>query len=386
MLFRRSLLNELISTAIGAFLVLFGIVIAQRTGYLIKLAAKGSLPNDAITVILGFTMIRFLPMLLSVSIFLSILMTLSRWYRDSEMIIWLSSGQSIKSLIRPILTFCAPVILAILLLSLFITPWANNKVEDYRVLLESRDELAAISPGVFKEASHAERVFFVESFDELGNVVKNIFVQSVQHQKLGIIVAAEGSRLKEKNGDNFLVMQNGRRYQGKPGTPEYSVTEFERYAIRIEPTEIIPKPPSAQSKSSFSLFKEKNNTHTAELEWRFAMPISALILALFAIPLSALDPRAGKSANFILAIIIYVIYSNLISIVQAWIAQGKINALIGLWPVHLFFLAIALYMFKRNLEQKPLIPDLFAQFKKNRGHKKASRPIPPSKKKYENSF
>lgn len=372
MLFRRSLTQELIATATGAFLILFGIVIAQRTGYLIKLAAKGALPNDAIAVILGFTMIRFLPMLLSVSVFLSILMTLSRWYRDSEMIIWLSSGLSLRNLVRPIFTFCGPILVAILILSLWVTPWANQKIDAYRIQLESRDELAAISPGVFKEASNAERVFFIESFDELGNVVKNIFVQSIQHQKVGIIVAAEGSRYKAKNGDNFLVMHHGRRYQGTPGTAEYSVTEFERYAIRIEPNEVIPKPPSAQSKSSLDLLKDKTSTHMAELQWRIAMPISAMILAFLAIPLSTLDPRAGKSANFILAIILYVIYSNLISILQAWVAQEKINALIGLWPVHLLFFALAMYMFNRVNRQLPLFPDVLSGFSEKFKRKKTA--------------
>jgi lipopolysaccharide export system permease protein len=381
MLFRRSLTQELIATATGAFLILFGIVIAQRTGYLIKLAAKGALPNDAITVILGFTMIRFLPMLLSVSVFLSILMTLSRWYRDSEMIIWLSSGLSLRNFVRPIFAFCGPILLVILILSLWVTPWANQKIDTYRIQLESRDELAAISPGVFKEASNAERVFFIESFDELGNVVKNIFVQAVQHEKVGVIVAAEGSRYKAKNGDNFLVMHHGRRYQGTPSTSEYLITEFERYAIRIEPNEVIAKPPSAQSKSSLELLKEKTSTHMAELQSRIAMPISAMILAFLAIPLSTLDPRAGKSANFILAIILYVIYSNLISILQAWVAQERINPLIGLWPVHLLFFALAVYMFHRVNRQLSLFPDIFSGLSQKIKPKKVTNTAPVNKQK-----
>lgn len=358
MLFRRSLLQELISSAAGAFLILVGIVIAQRAGYLIQLAAKGILPNDAITTMLGFNMIRFLPMLLSLSLFLAILLTLSRWYRDSEMVIWFSSGLSINSWVRPVLTFTIPVVALISFLSLFITPWATNKVEDYRTQLESRDDLAAISPGVFKESTHADRVFFVESFDELGNVVKNIFVQSIQHQKLGIIVSAQGNRLVEKNGDNFLIMQNGRRYQGARGTAEFSTTEFKTYAIRVEAAEARRDPPSTQSISSQELLQNKNNTNIAELQWRLSMPISALILALLAIPLSALDPRAGRSANFALALIIYILYNNLLSIIQAWIAQGKINGIIGLWPVHLLFAMLAIYMFYRRTQQLPIIPSI----------------------------
>lgn len=356
MLFRRSLTQELISTAAGAFLILVGIVIAQRAGNLIRLAAKGILPNDAITTLLGFNMVKFLPMILSLTLFLAVLMTLSRWYRDSEMVIWFSSGMSITAWIRPVLNFVLPVILLILLLSLFVMPWAISKGEDFRMQLESRDELASISPGVFKESSNGERVFFIESFDELGNIVKNVFVQSIQHQKLGIIVAAEGHRMIEKNGDHFVVMENGRRYQGTRGTAEYSTTQFEKYAIRVEAKEAKQRPPSTESQASKDLFFSNNLAHKAELQWRFAIPISALILSLLAIPLSALDPRAGRSANFMLTLIIYIIYNNLLSIMYAWIIQDKVHFVVGLWPVHLVFMALVVYMFYRRALQMPILP------------------------------
>lgn len=336
-------------------MVLLGIVVAQRVAYYIGVAAKGSLASDAINTLLGFTMLKYLPMLLSLTLFLAVLLTLSRWYRDSEMVVWFSSGLSITNWIRPVMMFAVPVILMIALLSLFVTPWATHKGSDFRDQLKSRDELASISPGVFKESRHADRVYFVESFDELGNVVKNIFVQSRQHQKLGIIVAAEGHRDKEKNGDDFLVMENGRRYEGKPNTPEFSITQFERYAIRIEPTEIEQEPPSTQSKGNAELLRERNAGSHAELQWRFAMPISAFILVLLAVPLSFVDPRAGRSANLMIALLIYIIYNNLLSIMQAWLAQGKLTPMIGLWPVHLFFLVLTFYMFYRRIFQRPLL-------------------------------
>ena len=360
MLFRRSLLQELVSTAAGAFLILIGIVIAQRAGNFIRLAAKGILPNDAITTMLGFSMIKFLPMILSLTLFLTVLMTLSRWYRDSEMVIWFSSGISITGWIRPILGFVTPVIVFVAVLSLFVMPWATNKGEEYRTELESRDDLASISPGVFKESNNGERVFFIESFDELGNVVKNIFVQSIQHQKLGIIVAAEGHRAIEENGDHFVVMENGRRYQGSRGSAEFSTTQFEQYAIRVEAKEVKEKPSSTQSKSSQELLQSKNNVNNAELQWRMAIPISALILSLLAIPLSALDPRAGRSANFAMALVIYIIYNNLLSIMQAWIAQGRVHGMIGLWPVHALFLTLTIYMFYRRAFQLPIVPDFLS--------------------------
>ena len=130
------------------FLILMGIVIAQRAGYFVQLAAKGVLPNDAISTLLGFNMVKFLPMILSLSIFLAVLLTLSRWHRDSEMVVWFSSGLSITQWIRPILTFAIPVVMIITLLSLVVMPWAIQKGQDYRTQLKSRDELSTISPGM----------------------------------------------------------------------------------------------------------------------------------------------------------------------------------------------------------------------------------------------
>lgn len=361
-IFKKSLSNELISTAGGLFLILMGIVIAQRAGYLVRSAAKGWIPNDAITTLLGFNMVKFLPMILSLTIFLSVLMTLTRWHRDSEMAVWFSSGLSVNNWIKPILNFAAPVTVVIFLLSFFVMPWATQKVEDYRVQLKSRDEVASISPGVFKESNGGERIYFIEGFDQLGNVVKNIFIQSSQHQKTGVIVSSIGHRDKAENGDNFIVLEQGRRYESKPNTAEVSTTEFERYAIRIETKEVARKPNSTDALSTEQLLRSELPADQAELQWRLAIPISALILVLLAVPLSFVDPRAGRSLNLMFALLIYIIYNNILSIFQAWVTQGRLSSLIGLWPVHVFFLLLAFYMYYRRTYLLPIIPAFFSFF------------------------
>lgn len=355
-IFKKSLLHELISTAGALFLILIGIVVAQRAGYLTRLASKGILPNDAITTLLGFNMVKFLPMILSLTIFLSVLLTLTRWHRDSEMAVWFSSGLSISKWIRPILSFAIPVVIVVSLLSFLVMPWATQKVEDYRVQLKSRDELASITPGVFKESNGGDRIYFVESFDELGKVVKNIFVQSTQHQKNGVIVASEGSRDKAKNGDNFIVLHNGRRYEGKPDSAEVSSTEFERYTIRIETKEVAREPNSNNATSTQALLNSASPAAAAELQWRLAIPISALILVLLAVPLSFVDRRTGRSLNLMFALLIYIIYNNILSIFQAWITQGRLSTMIGLWPVHMLFILLALYMYYRRTYLLPIVP------------------------------
>jgi lipopolysaccharide export system permease protein len=359
MIFKRSLQQELLQTAIGAFAVLFGIVIAQRITYYIGIAANGSIASNAINTLLGFSMLKFLPMLLSLTLFLAVLLTLTRQHRDSEMIIWFSSGIGLTKWIKPVLTFATPIIVLIGFLTLFVTPWATSKSGEYKTQLQRQDELATITPGVFKESKSADRIYFIESFDKLGYEVKNIFIQSMQHQRLGIIVASKGHRETMPNRDNFLIMEKGRRYEGKPGTAEFSSTTFERYAIRLESKEAKEKPPIViQAIPSSALLQERNASNNAEIQGRIATPISALILVLLAIPLSFVDPRSGRSGNMMMAVLIFIIYNNLISIAQAWIGQGRLAGVAGLWPVHAIFLALTIYMFYRRALQLPLMPSI----------------------------
>jgi lipopolysaccharide export system permease protein len=357
MIFKRSLSQELLHTAIGAFAVLFGIVIAQRLTYYIGIAANGGIASNAINTLLGFSMLKFLPMLLSLTLFLAVLLTMTRQHRDSEMVIWFSAGQGLSSWIRPILSFSGPIIILIAFLSLFVTPWATNKSSDYKTQLKKQDELATITPGMFKESKHANRVYFVEAFDQLGTTVKNIFIQSIQHQRLGVIVAKEGHRETMANNDNFLVMLQGRRYEGKPESSEFSSTTFDKYAVRIEAKESKELPiVSVQSLSSETLISERTPANNAEIQGRFAIPISSLILVLLAIPLSFVDPRSGRASNMAMAILIYIIYNNMISITQAWLVQGRLSPMIGLWPVHLTFVLLTVYLFYRRAFQLPILP------------------------------
>jgi lipopolysaccharide export system permease protein len=356
MIFKRSLLQELFSTALSTFMVLLGIMVAQRITYYLGFAARGGVASDAIGTLLGFSVLRFLPLLLTLTLFVTVLMTLTRWHRDSEMVVWFTSGQGIYALIRPLLTFAMPIIVLIGLLSLFIAPWAVQKGIDYREQMESGDELSAMVPGMFKESKNAERVYFVESYSTLQNKINNIFAQSMQHQKLGIIVAKEGTHETAKNGDSFLTLINGRRYENTPDTPEFGVMEFERYILRIEPAEAKQEPPTPRSKSSSDLLAERTPDNAAELEWRLSLPISAFMLVLLAIPLSFVDPRAGRSANLIMALLVYIIYNNILSILQSWVVRGKLMPLIGLWPAHLLAFILFVYLFYRRLFLLPLLP------------------------------
>jgi lipopolysaccharide export system permease protein len=350
MIFRTALLRELAAASAAIFVVLVGIVLTTVLVRLLGQAASGAITSTGIVALLGFALINYLPVLLSLTLFIAVLMTLTRSYRDSEMVVWFAAGMSLTQWIRPVLTFAAPLVLLIALLSLVLSPWAVSNTEEFRRQMDSRSDVSQVTPGVFRESRHAERVYFMEEVPGADNLVANVFVSSTQHGRQGVMVAARGFQEIAENGDRFLVLLNGRRYEGEPGSTEYKVYEFERYAMRVETVESrAPRAPSTKALTTFELLREPTPRNLAELSFRVGMPTATLILSLLAIPLSFVNPRAGRSLNLVLALLIYMTYSNLISITQASIAQSRISPMTGLLGVHAVMLLLLFVLFYRRL-------------------------------------
>jgi lipopolysaccharide export system permease protein len=348
MIFHKTLLREMTSTALATFLVLLGIVLATQLVRLLALAAGGAITSTSVIALLGLTLIGFLPTLLSLTLFVSVLMTISRAYRDSEMVVWFCSGVSLTRWVRPVLMFALPLVFTIGVLGFALSPWAAGKAEDYRKILDSRDDASAISPGVFRESRQADRVYFVEKVSTSDNHLANVFVGSTQHGKTGVMVAQQGFQEIAPNGDRFLVLMNGHRYEGEPGHADFKIYEFERYAVRIEMREAI-RAPGTKNMQTLDLIEQGKPRHLGELSWRIGLPLSALLLALLAIPLAFVNPRAGRSMHLILAVLVYMIYVNLLSVIQASIAQSRLHIVPGLLLLHTTVALLLLALFYRRL-------------------------------------
>lgn len=351
MIFQRAVRREFTQAAIGVFVALFAILLTTQLIRLLGQAAAGQVSSEAVVALLGFSALNSLPVLLSLTLFMAILLTLSRCYRDSEMIVWFASGQPLTAWVRPVLTFTLPVVVTIALLSLLISPWALKMSAEYRQKLsgQSNNDSAQVTPGAFKESSSAERVVFVEALADDSSQVRNVFVSSLQHQKLGVMMAAKGYPEQMENGDRFMVMEHGRRYEVTPGQPEFRVLEFARYALRVETRESQGIEETPRNTSTRNLLKNRVPGNMAEVLWRIGVPISALVLSLLAIPMSFVNPRAGRSANLILALLTFTIYSNLLSVSQAWVAQGRLSFAMGWWLVHLLMAALLPLLFFRRI-------------------------------------
>ena len=350
MIFQRALLREFTGLAGAVFMMLFSIALTTQLIRLLGRAAGGQIPSDAVIAFVGFFALGSLPVLLSLTMFISVLLTLTRGWRDSEMVIWFGSGLSLAAWLKPVMLFALPQIVLIAALSLFISPWAAQMAGQYGKRLESRNDVTRISPGVFGETSNKERVYFVESVSDDSDTVQNVFVASVHQSRTGVSMSRTGHTETAPNGDRFIVLGKGRRYEGVPGDADYRITEFDRYAARIETREGAEPAATPKSQPSWLLITNPTNVNLGEMMWRVGIPVSALVLALLAIPMSFVNPRAGRSVNLLFALFIFIVYSNLLSVSQARVAQGRLDFAIGCWLVHAGMVVLLVAMFAQRMQ------------------------------------
>jgi lipopolysaccharide export system permease protein len=349
-IFRRSIVAELTSAASAVFTVLFSILFSVGLVRILGQAAGGRVDNQAVFQLLLLTSITWLPVVLTLTLFVSVLMTLSRAYRDSEMVVWFASGQSLTGWIGPVLRFAWPIIVAVGLLAVFVSPWSTGQIEELRQNFSRRDDVSRVAPGRFIESGGADRVFFVESVDFQDSQVRNVFVSMRSQGRDGVIVASKGEIEVAPNGDRYLVLEQGRRYEGRPGSPEFRTMEFDRYAIRLESRPDRPlSERSVRTRPLPELLEQPTTFALGELMWRFGIPIAAFIVTLLAIPLAYTNPRVGRSVNLIIAVLIFAIYMNLLSTMQGWVQQGRVSFGLGVWVVHGVVLALVAALFARRV-------------------------------------
>lgn len=344
MIFESAIKREFMQSASAMSIALLAILISTQLIRFLNEAASGKVLPEAVLVLLGFASLQFLPIVLTLTLFISVLFCLSRVYRDSEMFIWLISGQSLSAWIKPIFSFALPFVLAIAVLSLFLSPWASKMADEYRLQLSVKSELSQVSPGAFREVKRGQRVFFVESIEKEKDSIGNVFVADVKNNKISVLVSKTGYQEIENN-ERFIVLEDGKRYEVEPGSAAFKISEFERYKLRTEDGYAKRDKVNYNRKPLEELLTDNSNAAQGELLWRLSVPLSAIFLVLWAIPLSRVNPRAGRSANLLIAVLIYAIYNNSISVFQTWVSQGIINVFLAFLILHgvVFFFWFVLF-------------------------------------------
>ena len=363
MIFERSLMRELFNTSSAIFIALLTIVVTITLVRILGQAAAGQVDNAAVLALIMFAALNNLPVLLQLSVFVTILLVLTRSFRDSEMVVWQSAGLGLTQWIRPVLKFVLPVAAIVGATSLFVTPWANKQTSEFKARFEQRNEVSRVAPGQFRESSDGSKVFFVEGFDPRSGSVQNVFVNSLRNGRVSVIASKTGHVERQPNGDDFMIMNDGRRYEGNGGKADYKVMEFERYGVRIESrTPDFSGDDSARIKTSLELVQEATPRSLGELVWRVGLMLSVVALAVLAIPLSFVNARSGRSANLVVALLVYFSYNNAMNVMQSLTSRGRLPFGLTWWLVHAMVVAVALLLLAwRNRVPRSLLGRLRAR-------------------------
>ncbi|WP_038495002.1 LPS export ABC transporter permease LptF [Janthinobacterium agaricidamnosum] len=375
MIFQRALRREMASVAGATFTVLFTIFVTWSLITILGKAAGGKVASGDVISLIIFAALNYLPTIIILTSFISVLMVVTRTYRDSEMVVWFASGLSLARWIRPVLTFGMPLVLITALLSFYATPWAKQKSDEYVSRFEQREDLQKVSPGQFRESASSNRIFFVEGASGEKANVHNVFVNTVDQNGSTVVVAREGVIRTDAKGVRSLVLKNGRRYQGTPGQSDFQTMEFETYSVRIESKQQeLGADLEVGALPTAALLKSWNQYTMAELLWRISAPLICLVLILLAIPLGFVNPRAGSSVNLIIALLIFFTYSNLTKLIEASVKQGRFTFGVSWWPLHLVALlaVVGLFAWRLNVNHRyhPLV--LLAALKRRRNPKNAA--------------
>ncbi len=359
-LFKRSVVSEIANHTSVVFSTLIVVWLSVVLVRLLGEAAAGRIGADVVVGLATFTTIAALPTIMAVAIFIGVLTTVTRNYRESEMVVWFSSGLSLLSWINPVLRVAIPVSVVIACLTLYATPWSHRQIEDYRARYEMRSDVSKITTGQFLEVENGARVFFAEDSEAKDDTLGQVFLRLIDPNWHSVVTASSAKTQVLPNGDRFLVLGAGHRYDMKPGTAEMRVADFDAYGVRIESKDGAQSLEEARVKAlavrkarpTMLLVADNTPTAKGQLMWRLAIPLAALNLALLAIPLGAVNPRIGRSGDLLIAGLIAMLYMNLINISHGWINYGKLSFKVGVWAVHLCFALLTAILLWHRLRVK----------------------------------
>jgi lipopolysaccharide export system permease protein len=335
MLFDSSVRRELWRSFIGTLVVLLTVVLTMVLIRILGQATKGTFAPADVSLVLSYTVIGQLPVLIALALFVAVVSVLSRLWRDSEMVVWQASGARQFSFVPPLLRMAWPVLAIVALSTLVARPWAQSQTQVLKYRFEKRSDMARVSPGQFQTSADGKRVFFIDSHSDGQQTGKNVFMVLTDKGQESVITAREGHLQVDKDA-RYLVLAQGERTQTDLATSEKTLSRFETARILVgEVTDPQKLAPDVRALPTHRLLKQRQNPEAAgELNWRLGLVWATLNMVLAGLSLAAGNARRNSNWNLVYALLVFVVYFNLLSLSQNWVTQGKLNWLSGLLLVH----------------------------------------------------
>ena len=346
MLFDSTLRKDLARSFGATLVVILTIVLTMMLIRTLGLAAGGRIAPQDVVLLLGFTALAHLPTMLALSMFIAVVGTLGRMYRDSEMVIWFVSGVSLSRFVRPVLRTSWPVLLVVTLLAFFVWPWVNERSAALKDQYERRSDLSRVTPGQFQSSSDGSRVFFIERDSQDSSNGRNVFIYG-RVRGTESVTTAQSGRVEIEDQDRYLRLDSGQRNEVDLESAEKTLSRFDRYEVivgdRLAGSADSPPP---KARPTIELLRSPSDPNQGEVVWRVGLSLAAANMVLLAIGLAATNPRRASNWNLLFALLAFVVYYNVITLTQAWVSNGRLGMLTALAATHGGALAIALLLMR----------------------------------------
>lgn len=362
MIISRYLTREVMNALLAVTMVLLLAMLSQQVVRYLNYVAIGKIPTDVLLELVSFEVPYLLSFLLPLGLYLGILLAYGRMYSDHEMSILQMCGFGNRRIMRHTINIAMLITFVVLILMLWVNPWVSAKRQQVMASDEATVHLVqTMIPGRFQTSPDGRHVIYIEKLSRDRQRAENVFLAQEKKVSEGaaeqndwtLVVAHTGYQEKDKKSqDQFFVTADGFRYEGIPGQNDYKIIQFKKYAIRIPQNDMHVSHQEVETLSNLQLLQSYSDPkRAAELQWRLSLPIAAFMLALLAVPLSTVRPRQGRYLALIPAIIIYIVYINLLFIARHWVELGVTPVVIGMWWVHgvmIFFILMVLLMYVRR--------------------------------------
>ena len=337
----RYFLRDVLQALFAVLLVLLLILLSSKLTRFLKHAATGEWPTDVVLPMLGLSVVGSLTLIMPMCVFLAVILTVGRFYKENEMTVITGCGISQFQLYRP-LGFMA-VVLAIIMgiLAFFVIPDTKRAAAYLEDQAEQTSEITGISPGRFQESGDGRRVIYVGGIDDDAEIVEKIFVHSRQKDGDQTLLVAESAYqyIEEGSGDTLIMLNNGSRYSGSPGNTNFRATDFKQHWIRTAEGEQGGVRMEYETKPTSLLLSSDSVFDHAEFHWRLAMMISPFLFTLIGLPLGRINSREGRYGRIMVGVLVYLIYFKLLQVGQVLLENGALPGWVGLWWVHLGLVA-----------------------------------------------
>lgn len=354
----KYLLKSLIVFFLAIFFIIGLIIFGNQFVLTVQESVEHGIPIQELMPIIGFNMLRDLPVILSLSFFLSIIISISQLYKSSEAVVMNSIGIGDKSFIHLIQPVVMLLFLLVFFLTIYAVPWAKQQksiAEDETV---NASEFSFITEGKFESFKNGEIVFYASESSSVVNAgeqnMEEIFIYLSKIDSPIVVLASEATKYTDSNNESiYLSLKDGVRYEGLPGDENVNILNFDKYDLEIVSGEV------QKTLSSFSEIEEKTSIDllldggllaNAEIQWRLSQPISILILSIIGVLLGKTSPRTGKGVNLLFGVIIFMLYNNTLLVAKNSIESGQLNPFIGLWSIHILLILAVLifYQFRQG--------------------------------------